>query len=141
VNAERNSPLLYLMAAILFAECVLVGGLTVVLIFEILVATPASYPSAIALAVLAAIATVWSGFIAVHTLLRRPWIRGGAMVWQILQIAVAVGSFQGAFAAPVIGWWLLIPALAVIFLLFTKPVIAATARPEDRPSSDGRPGE
>jgi small basic protein len=132
VNTERNSPLLYVMAAILFAETLLVGALTVTLVFEILVDTPSSYPSAIALAILAAVATVWGGFIAVHTLLRRPWIRGGAMVWQILQIAVAVGSFQGAFAEPVIGWWLLIPALAVIFLLFTKPVIAATTRPEER---------
>ena len=120
------------MAAILFAECALMGFLTVVLVFEILVATPASYPSAIALAILAAIATVWVGFIAVHSLRGRPWIRGGALVWQILQIAVAVGSFQGAFAQPAVGWWLLIPSLAVIALLFTKPVIAATTRPEDR---------
>jgi hypothetical protein len=132
VNTERNSPLLYVMAAILFAECALMGFLTVVLVFEILVATPASYPSAIALAILAAIATVWVGFIAVHSLRGRPWIRGGALVWQILQIAVAVGSFQGAFAQPAVGWWLLIPSLAVIALLFTKPVIAATTRPEDR---------
>jgi hypothetical protein len=132
VNTERNSPLLYVMAAILLAETLLVGALTVLLVFEILVDTPSSYPSAIALAILAAVATVWGGFIFVHTLRRRPWIRGGAMVWQILQIAVAVGSFQGAFAEPVIGWWLLIPALAVIFLLFTKPVVAATTRPDER---------
>jgi hypothetical protein len=132
VNAERTSPLLYALAAIIFAECVLLAVVTVVLIFEILVATPESYPSAIALTVLAAVATVWLAFIGVNTLRGRPWIRGAAVVWQVLQIAVAVGSFQGAFARPDIGWWLLIPAIAVLGLLFTKPVIAATTRPEER---------
>ncbi|PRY68956.1 hypothetical protein B0I08_103161 [Glaciihabitans tibetensis] len=132
MNAERTSPLLYTLAAIVFAECVFLAVVTVVLVVEILVATPESYPSAVALTLLSAIAAVWLGFIGVNTLRGRPWIRGAAIVWQVLQIAVAVGSFQGAFARPDIGWWLLIPALAVIALLFTKPVIAATTRPEER---------
>jgi hypothetical protein len=130
VSSERTSPLVYTLAGILFVECAAVGLATAYLIIELLIARPESYASALALTVLTAIATIWIGLIAVHTLRGSPWIRGGAVVWQILQIAVAVGSFQGAFAEPAIGWLLLIPALAVLVLLFTKPVIAATTRPE-----------
>ncbi|HEV7949780.1 MAG TPA: hypothetical protein VGP24_08435 [Glaciihabitans sp.] len=130
MSDEKTSPFIYALAGILFAECALVGAATVYLIIEILVDTPASMASAIALTVCAAIATVWVAAIAIHTLKGQPWIRGAAVVWQILQIAVAVGSFQGIFPRPDIGWMLLIPSLAVLVLLFTKPVLAATTRPE-----------
>lgn len=119
-----------MLAGILFAECVLLVGITVFLIVELLIDTPTSYASALALAVLTAIAAIWVGFIAAHTLRGRPWIRGAAIVWQVLQIAVAVGAFQGIGARVDIGWLLLIPSVAVIVLLFTKPVLAATTRPE-----------
>jgi hypothetical protein len=58
----------------------------------------------------------------------RPWVRGAVVVWQILQMAVAVGSFQGMFARPDIGWLLLAPAIVALGLVFTKPVVEATAR-------------
>lgn len=130
MRKRQTSRLVQLLAAILFAECALLTVATVFLVFELVVATPDSYPAAIALAVLAAAAAVWLAFIAVNTLRGSPWIRGAAVVWQVLQIAVAVGSFQGAFARADIGWFLLLPSLAVLILLFTKPVIAATTRPE-----------
>jgi len=130
VSDERTSPLVYTLAGILFAECAAVGIATAYLIIELLIDQPESYASALALTVLTAIATIWVGLIAIHTLRGSPWIRGGAVVWQVLQIAVAVGSFQGAFAQHAVGWMLLLPAIAVLVLLFTKPVIAATTRPE-----------
>jgi len=130
VRNRRIPPLVYVLAAILLAECALVTVVTVVLLVDLLVATPASYPGAIALTALAAIAAVWLAFIAVHTLRGSPWIRGAAVVWQVLQISVAVGSFQGVFQRTDVGWLLLIPAVAVLVLLFTKPVLAATTRPE-----------
>ena len=132
MTTKRKAPLVYALAGILFAECALLAAATVYLIIELLIDTPSSFESAIALTVLTAIATVWLGFIATNTLRGRPWIRGAAVVWQVLQIAVAVGSFQGLFSRPDIGWLLLLPAIAVLVLLFTKPVLAATTRPEDR---------
>jgi hypothetical protein len=48
----------------------------------------------------------------------------------VLQIAVAIGCFQGLFARPDIGWALLVPAVLALVLLFTPPVVAATARRE-----------
>ena len=123
-------PLLIALAVLLFAECALLAVATIYLVIEILVDTPASYASAVALTVLTAIAAIWLGFIAVNILRGRAWTRGATVVWQVLQVAVAIGCFQGLFARPDIGWALLLPAIVVLVLLFTRPVIAATARRE-----------
>ena len=127
VNDPRN-PLLVLLAVLLFAECALLVAATVYRVIELLIATPASLASALFLTVLTGIAAAWLGVIAVNTLRASPWIRGAAITWQVLQIAVAIGCFQGLFAQPTIGWALLIPALAVLVLVFTPPVVQATKR-------------
>jgi hypothetical protein len=101
---------------------------SIYLVVELLIATPASLPSAIALTVLTILAAIWVGFIAANILRGKPWVRGATVVWQVLQIAVAIGCFQGLFARPDIGWALLIPAILVLVLLFTPPVVAATTR-------------
>ena len=100
------------------------------LIFELIVAEPASFASAVALIVLTVLATVWLAVIVVNTLRGNAWVRGAIVVWQVLQIAVAIGSFQGVFARPDVGWLLLVPSIAVLGLLFTPAVVAATARRE-----------
>jgi hypothetical protein len=130
VSDERTSPLVYALAGILFLESAAVGVATAYLIVELLIDQPGSYVGALFLTALTAIATVWAALMGIHTLRGSPWIRGSAVVWQVLQIAVAVGSFQDPFSRPDIAWLLLIPAIAVMVLLFTKPVIAATTRPE-----------
>lgn len=127
VNDPRH-PLLIVLAILLFAEFALVLAATVYLVIELLIATPASLPSALFLTLLTGIAATWLLVIAINTLRARSWIRGAAITWQVLQIAVAVGCFQGLFAQPAIGWALLIPALAVLVLVFTPPVVQATKR-------------
>lgn len=127
-TTPARHPFVVVLAAILFAECALLTVATVYLVIEILVAEPDSFPSAVALTVLAAIAAVWLAVIAVNVLRGRAWTRGATVVWQVLQIAVAVGFFQGLFARPDLGWFLLLPALAALGLLFTPPVLRATAR-------------
>ena len=127
VNDPRN-PLLVLLAVLLFAECALLVAATVYLVIELLIATPASLASALFLTVLTGIAAAWLGVIAVNTLRASPWIRGAAITWQVLQIAVAIGCFHGLFAQPAIGWALLVPALAVLVLVFTPRVVQATKR-------------
>ncbi len=131
VSPSGRHPLVIALAVIVAAECVLMAVASAYLIIELLTATPTSFASAIALTVLCAAATVWLAFIVVHVvhvLRGSPWVRGATVVWQVLQIAVAVGAFQGFFARPDIGWLLLIPAIAVLVLLFTPPVLAATTR-------------
>jgi hypothetical protein len=117
-----------LLAGVLFLEATALAAATVYLVVELMVDRPDSFVSAVALTVCVAIAAVWVGTIAVNTLRGRAWIRGAAIVVQVLIAAVALGSFQGVLPRADIGWLLLIPAIAVMVLLFTKPVLAETSR-------------
>ncbi len=124
----RHHPYLIALAVVLFLESAVLFAALAYLVFELGAETPQSYPSAIALTVLTAIAAVWVTVIGVNTLRGQAWIRGASVVWQVLQISVAIGSFQGIFARPDVGWLLLTPAIVVLVLLFTKPVLEATTR-------------
>ena len=117
---------LSLVTGILSLEAIVLWGLTVWLVFELLTQTPASYGGAVTILALCALAAVWVSAIAVNTPRRRPWIRGAAVTWQLVQIMIAIGAFQGLLARPDVGWALLVPSLAVIVLLFTPAVVAAT---------------
>ena len=130
MSERPRHALVGLLAVLVFAECALLSVATIYLIVELLTATPDSLASALALTVLAAIAAVWIGFIGANVLRGRAWTRGAATVVQVLLGAVAIGCFQGVLAQPAIGWLLLIPALVVLFLLFTPPVVRALATRE-----------
>src|SRR5690606_35240190 len=106
-------------------EFALVAGLVVTLVVELFVDTPASLPSAIALLVIAVIAAAWLGAIVVGAWRGRAWVRGAALVWQVLQLGLGIASLQGAFAQPAWGWPLLIVAAAGILLLLSRPVTQA----------------
>ncbi|WP_341954188.1 hypothetical protein [Salinibacterium sp. TMP30] len=127
---SRRHPYLVVLALVIFLESALLFVALGYLIFELGSETPQSYPSAIALTVLTALAAMWVAVIGIGVLRRQSWIRGAAVVWQVLQISVAIGSFQGVFARPDIGWLLLMPSIVVLVLLFTKPVLLHTARPQ-----------
>ena len=119
---------LRLLAGVLFAESLGIAGITLFLVFETLTEVPDSYAAAIGITVLSAIAAVWVAAIAINTLRGRAWVRGAVITVQALTIAVAIGSFQGLTARADIGWLLLVPAIAALALLFTRPVIAATTQ-------------
>ena len=123
----RHHGLVLLLAGVLFLEAAALFVATAYLVVELLIARPDSVASAVALTVCVAIAAVWVTTIAVNTLRGRAWIRGAAIVVQVLIGAVALGSFQGMLPRADIGWLLLIPAIAVMVLLFTKPVLAETS--------------
>jgi hypothetical protein len=128
VSERPRSRAVVVLSALIFLEAALVVGATAFLIFELLTVTPQSFGSALALTVLTAIAAVWVIAIALGMLRGRAWSRGAAIVWQVLQLAVAVGAFQGAFARPEVGWLLLVPAVLALVLLFTRSVVEATRR-------------
>ena len=75
-QTDRKHPVVIVLAGLVFAECALIATATIYLVVEILVATPASYVSAIALTVLTAIAAAWLALIAVNILRGRAWVRG-----------------------------------------------------------------
>jgi hypothetical protein len=124
----KRPALLVLLAVIVGAEALVMAGVVLWLVVELMTAQPASYETALAILVLAAIAAVFLGFVAVHTLRARPWTRAATLTWQLLQVVIAIGCFQGMVATPGIGWFLLVPAVLAIVLLFTPPVVAATRR-------------
>ena len=128
MSERTRSRQVIVLSALIFLEAALVVGATAFLIFELLTVTPQSLGSALALTVLTAIAAVWVIAIALGMLRGRAWSRGAAIVWQVLQLAVAVGAFQGAFARPEVGWLLLVPAVLALVLLFTRSVVEATRR-------------
>ena len=128
VSGPSRHPLLTTLAVIVFAEALLLAVAALWLILELLIDEPSSVASALALTALVILAAVWLAIIGANTLRGTPWVRSAIVVWQILQIAIAVGCFQGLFARPDIGWALLLPALFALVLVFTRPVMAATAR-------------
>lgn len=121
---------LVVVSALLALEAAAVVGLLVWLIVDLLTLQPSSYATAIALIALVAIAAVWLTAIAVASFRRASWSRASAIVWQVLQLSIAVGAFQGLFARPDVGWVLLVPAITIIGLLLWTPVRLVYARTE-----------
>jgi len=126
---------LVVVSAVLMLEAAALIALVVWLVVDLLALEPSSYATAIALLVLVAIGALWVSLTAIASLRRAPWSRAAAIVWQVLQVSVAVGAFQGLFARPDIGWLLLVPAITVIGLLLWTPVRLAYARAEDESSA------
>ena len=124
-----NRPALLLVLAVILAlESLLVTGLAVWLLVELLTVTPESYTTAVAIFVLVVLAAGWLILTLVGILRLRGWARASTVTIQILMLAVAVGSFQGLFARPDVGWALLIPAVVAGVLALTPSVVRATTR-------------
>ncbi|WP_232331441.1 hypothetical protein [Agromyces laixinhei] len=122
---------LVVVSLLLFLEAAAMVALVIWLLADLFVLAPSSFATAIALLVLVVLGAAWVVAVAFGSLRRAPWSRAAAIVWQILQLSVAVGAFQGLFARPDVGWVLLVPAITVIGLLLWKPVRLAYARTED----------
>lgn len=127
---------LVVISAALVLEALAVVGIAIWLIVDLVSLQPSSYATAIALIVLVVIGAIWIGATAAASFARAPWSRAAAIVWQVLQLSVAVGAFQGFFARPDLGWALLVPAITVIGLLLWTPVRIAYARSEGHPQPE-----
>lgn len=130
-RALRRAPALTVLVVILALEALSVWGAAGWLLVEVLTETPASPGGALAILALTALAAGWVSTIAWGAHRRRPWVRGGAVTWQLVQIMVAVGCFQGLYARPDVGWALLVPSIVVIVLLLTPRVALGLSREPD----------
>jgi hypothetical protein len=128
--SARKHPLVLVLAGVVFLEAAAIAAVVVYLVIEILVSPAASITSALVLAVFVAIAGVFVGFVAVNILRGNAWVRGATIVVQVLIAAVAFGSFSGDAALPGVGIALLVPVVVSLVVLFSKPVLAATAHRE-----------
>jgi hypothetical protein len=88
-----------------------------------------SLTSALALVVLSAIVTVAVLAFGVAIWRGQSWGRSGAIVVQLMILAVAIGALTGAFAHPLIAVALAVPALVALVLV--GAVIARSPRTRD----------
>ena len=135
LRALRRAPLLGVLIVLFALEALALWTLSAWWTFELLTTTPNSVGGSLALLALTVIAAVWVSAITVGALRRRPWIRGAAVTWQLVQVMIAIGSFQGIYARPDIGWALLLPSIIVLVLVFNPRVVAATSH-EPEPEAD-----
>lgn len=126
--SRRRPALMWLLIVLLAAEFLAMVVLCLVVLVGLFTTHLDSVSAGIAVLVLGLVATVWLGFIVVAALRGNAWMRGASIVWQVLMFAVGVGSFQGLTATPAVGWALVVPAVAVVVLLVSPSVVAATAR-------------
>ncbi|THG30652.1 hypothetical protein [Naasia lichenicola] len=120
--------LLKALGVVLGLEAIASIALVGYLILEIIDGRAAVSGGSIALIGIAVIAAIFLVALTIATFRARPWIRGAVVTWQLIQIACAIGCFQGILAVPSVGWALLVPALIALVLLFTPSVVAATRR-------------
>lgn len=116
------------LAAVLFLESAALAAVTVWFLVEILTTQVNSVGGSILTLTLAAGATAWIASAGVGALRARSWVRGAALTWQLCQLAVAVGAFQGIFAQPLVGVAIVVPTLVALVLLFVPPTTQALRR-------------
>lgn len=119
---------LRLLSLILAVEALVMVGAVVVLLVDLMTQRPASISSAVALTVLVGLGAAWVVALFFASLRAKVWVRGGALIWQLIQFAIAVGTFQGETAQPLIGVLILIPTIAGILILLSKPITVALRR-------------
>jgi hypothetical protein len=127
VKKFREPILLYVLATLILLEGAALALATVYLVIQIFTAPSASIASAIAYAVTAGIAAALVLFVGRSALRARPWIRGATVCIAVLQLLVAYSII--ITKEPTLGWVLAVPAIVMLVVLFTRPVMRATARP------------
>lgn len=126
-KAQEIRPVGLVVAAGLVAlEGVFVGVLTARLGLALVTGDTKSLVTSVALFALVAAAAVWVIYVAFSLFKGKRWARSGGVFWQLVQLAVATGSFSGQFGSQAIGWSLIIPSVVVLALLLSKKVVAAT---------------
>jgi hypothetical protein len=121
-RSRAHNALVFLLGV----EAALLWAVVAWLILELLTDQPSSFASALAILLIALIAAAWVTTITVATLRGRSWIRAAAVTWQLVQVFIAIGAFQGLYARPDLGFALLVPSVLVVVLLFTRSVVEAT---------------
>ncbi len=123
---EKAPSGLVFASILLWAEGAFVGVLAARLGLALVSGETKSLVTSVALFALVAAAAAWVIFIGFALLKRKRWARSGGVFWQLVQLAVATGSFSGQFGNQAIGWSLILPSVLGLGLLFNKKVVAAT---------------
>lgn len=125
-TAGRRPPGVYVISAVVGLEALALAGAGVVLVLSAFSQPSVSIGGIIFLIVLVLALAVGLGAVSVNAFKGFRWTRSAAFVWQLLMVALAVPALLNGSA--VTGLVALIPALAVIFYLFTPKVVEFTLR-------------
>ncbi|KHK98887.1 histidine kinase [Microbacterium mangrovi] len=104
-------------AVILALECLGVLILAGVQVVDLLIGDVVDPVSGIALIVLTVLGAAAVGAFAAATWRGASWGRSGGIVVQLLVLAVALGALTGAYAQPLIGLVLAVPAIVGLVVL------------------------
>ncbi|MFJ7750573.1 hypothetical protein ACIQXM_11530 [Arthrobacter sp. NPDC097144] len=119
-------------AAVIFISAVLVLEAAVLLVlagwfvYNLFTETPVSMGGAVFTTVLLAAAGGWLLALGHFFFRGFRWTRAGVLVFQLFALVIAVPTLQGGVLLA--GLLLLVPAVAVLILLFTRPVVRHTSR-------------
>jgi hypothetical protein len=123
-SSAFRTPAVLVVALILVAEALVLLGLSGYLAHQLVVHGPDSVASALGLVLITLASAAWITTTAIGFVQGKPFARGSAVVWQILQGAVGLASNQGLFARPDIVSGLFVPALIALALLLFSPSVS-----------------
>jgi hypothetical protein len=123
---------LKVIVAVVLAEGLLVVSLAAILLTDILLGNSRSVPTELALFGMVAAAGAFVIFVGWSLRKSKRWARSAALFWQLIQLAIATGSFTGQFGNWFIGLGLIIPSMIVAVLIFRKDVVEATMAEVDK---------
>lgn len=126
-QSTKKWPLIGL-GIILILEAVALAFLSVWFLVEILTTRVHSVGGSILTLAIAILATVWVAATGIGTFRAQSWVRGAAVTWQLCQLAIAVGAFEGIFAQPLVGVAVLVPTVIALVLLFLPSTTVALRR-------------
>ncbi|MCC9176132.1 hypothetical protein [Arthrobacter sp. zg-Y750] len=128
-NAPKRTPAVLVISAVLVLEALCLLAFAGWYGYELATSTPLSMGGAIFTLVFAVALAVWLLAVGHFFFRGYRWTRSAAVVWQLFVVIIAVPTLQAGLVLA--GLAMLLPAAAVLVLLFTKPVLAHTSRLTD----------
>ena len=140
VSRPQNSPApsarpgtVAVISAVLVFEALALLGVAGWYVYNLINSTPTSMGGAVFSLFLIVLVALWLLVVGHFFFRGMRWTRAAALVWQLFMIVIAVPTLQGGVL--LVGLVLLLPAAAVILLVFTKPVIAWTSHTSGEPKT------
>lgn len=107
-----------------FLEALVLYVATVAIIWGMTTSQAGALLTNSALVVLTLSAGVWLTFAGIAITKGKRWARSAGVFWQLIQIAIALGTFEASLLG---GFAIALPSLAVLFTLFSSEVVKATS--------------
>ena len=112
------------LAIAYYLEAVVLFLATVAIVWGMTTSQAGAVLTDSALVVLTLSAGVWLTFAGIAITKGKRWARSAGVFWQLIQIAIALGTFEASLLG---GFAIALPSLAVLVTLFSPGVVKATS--------------